>query len=164
MSVRTEVSASQRGGHRGFEGAHSPPIVGEGGGAETQRQLLEILEHGGSRTKCQCRSFIWNGCARSEEGRSGGWGSWRRNHYSVLPVRNEVVGLAKETAGGQVKGKLVSAQSHQAKGAYDRPLRPALLAYFREPIDCVYSVYMCLCVSLCVFVCVSVCLCMCFPG
>lgn len=123
---------------------------------------MEILEHGGSRTKCHCRSFIWNGCARSEEGRKK-WriGSRRRNHYSLLPVHNEVVGLATETAAGQVKGRLVSAQSHQAKGAYDRPLRPALLAYFGEPVDCVCSVYMCLCVSLCVFVCVSVYPCMC---
>lgn len=77
----------------------------------------------------------------------------------MLPVRNEVVGLAKETAGGQVKGRLVSAQSHQAKGAYDRPLRPALLAYFGEPIDCVCSVYMCLCVSVCLSVCLYVSLC-----
>lgn len=89
MSVRTEVSASQRGGHRGFEG----------------HILLQLLEEGaGLRLRVSCWRF-WNREGKGQsvivgassgmdvrgqrkEGRSGGWGSRRRNHYSVLPVRN----------------------------------------------------------------------------
>lgn len=85
MSVRTEVSASQRGGNRGFQGCI----------------FLQVLEEGaGLGLRGSCRRF-WNMEGQGQSGIVGassgtdvqgqrnektGWGSPRRNHCHMLPV------------------------------------------------------------------------------